>query len=378
MDNSLAQFANNLIPLIEEWSARNHSSSHALMDDFPFENLALELFARQFENVPAYQKWCISKKCTPDNVGAWHNIPVIPAFAYKYLDLSSLSKDEKSICFQSSGTTSSERSQHYHSLQSVQVYEASLLASFEHFFLKQKLNQWKGQIVSLIPEASSIPNSSLGHMVETIRKKHSDNVTYLCKVSKEKQWILDSSNLHQFASNMSLSKEPICLLGTAFSYVHLIDWLKENQLELSLPTNTLVMETGGYKGQSRQLSRVDLHQLISDSFKISHNQIITEYGMSELSSQAYRSPGGPPNPFQTPPWMRVRIIDPESGRPLGIGHQGLIQVFDLANVWSVCALETEDIGAMWENGFEVFGRSQLSEPKGCSLFQTELSSTQNS
>ncbi len=141
------------------------------------------------------------------------------------------------------------------------------------------------------------------------------------------------------------------------------------------------METGGYKNRSRILPKVELHALITERLGIPRENIICEYGMSELSSQAYDCtleagglkragtvPGAPvARHFQFPPWARVQIISPETGREVAEGETGLIRIFDLANVYSVAAIQTEDLGIRRGEGFELLGRAQLAEPRGCSL-----------
>jgi hypothetical protein len=168
---------------------------------------------------------------------------------------------------------------------------------------------------------------------------------------------------------------PVVVMGAAFSFVHLLDWMTERRIRLCLPAGSKVMETGGYKGRSRELAKAELHRLITDRLGVSRSNIICEYGMSELSSQAYdvqmrKAEGGRRNKdrvFRFPPWARVRIISPETGKEVGEDETGLIQVFDLANVWSVLAVQTEDLGVRRGDGFEFVGRAAFSESRGCSL-----------
>jgi len=185
---------------------------------------------------------------------------------------------------------------------------------------------------------------------------------------------------------------PRLLLGTAFSFVHLLDYLAERNLRFDLPAGSRVMETGGYKNRSRSMPKAELHQLITERLGVPPSYIICEYGMSELSSQAYDGtsqvndlnllhPGPLPEGegqgegkravkthyFHFPPWVRVQIVSPETGREVADGDTGLIRVFDLANVFSVMAIQTEDLGIRRGDGFELIGRAQLAEPRGCSL-----------
>jgi hypothetical protein len=135
-----------------------------------------------------------------------------------------------------------------------------------------------------------------------------------------------------------------------------------------------VIETGGYKGRSRELAKGELHRLISERLGVPAPHIVCEYGMSELSSQAYditASSARPASPvtrhFHFPPWARAQVISPETGREVADGETGLLRVFDLANVFSVMALQTEDLAVRRGTGFELLGRARLAEPRGCSL-----------
>jgi len=141
-------------------------------------------------------------------------------------------------------------------------------------------------------------------------------------------------------------------------------------LRVELPPGSRVMETGGYKNRSRVLPKAELHALITGRLGVPRENIICEYGMSELSSQAYDTPRPAPNAprlFRFPPWARVQMVSPETGREAAEGETGLIRIFDLANVFSVAAIQTEDLGVRRGDGFELIGRAQLAEPRGCSL-----------
>ena len=131
------------------------------------------------------------------------------------------------------------------------------------------------------------------------------------------------------------------------------------------------METGGYKNRSRVLPKKELHALITERLGVPASYILCEYGMSELSSQAYDTaiPDEPTTNrhFQFPPWARVQIISPETGQPVRAGEKGLLRIFDLANVFSVMAVQTEDLAIARGEHFELVGRAELSEPRGCSL-----------
>jgi hypothetical protein len=153
---------------------------------------------------------------------------------------------------------------------------------------------------------------------------------------------------------------PVVLFGTAFNFVHLLDFVGAR--EFRLPAGSMAFETGGYKGRSRTIPKAELHGVLKGRLGI--DKIISEYGMCELSSQGYDLGDGV---FRFPPWARVQIISPETGREVGEGERGLIRVIDLANVYSVMAIQTEDMGVRRGAGLELIGRAALSEARGCSL-----------
>ena len=323
-----------------------------------FDPLARELFALQFQHNAAYRKICEAKGATPDRIEQWTQIPAVPAAAFKELELTSLAPAERVAVFHSSGTTEQKPSRHFHSAESLAVYEASLRVWF-HRHLGDL-----GEAVFLTPNGGAAPRSSLVHMFESVRQRFGRPETaFTGTILGDGSWAVDfGSTVEKLKAAVDLGR-PLTLLGTAFSFVHLLDHLAENHLKFQLPEGSRVMETGGYKNRSRVLPKTELHALITGRLGVRRENIICEYGMSELSSQAYAMTGC----FYFPPWARVQIISPETGREAAEGETGIIRIFDLANVFSVAAIQTEDLGVRRGEGFELAGRAQLSEPRGCSL-----------
>ena len=167
------------------------------------------------------------------------------------------------------------------------------------------------------------------------------------------------------------SNEPIVALGTAFSFVHFLDYLVEKNLRFKLPPDSRVMETGGYKNRSRIMPKDELHAMITQRLGVPPSRILREYGMSELSSQAYDSDGLHSSSvirhFHFPPWARAKVISPETDLEVRNGETGLLRIFDLANVFSVMAVQTEDLAIRRGEHFELVGRAEFAEPRGCSL-----------
>jgi hypothetical protein len=365
MNKELSNFAARLRGLI--------GHSQPAIGESQFNELALDLFELQFKNNLAYQKICAARKLTPQIIGHWSQIPFVPAAAFKELELTSLEAKDRRAVFHSSGTTEQKPGRHFHNGESLAVYETSLWNWFEqNFFANSKFKIQNSELFFLTPPPDLVPHSSLVHMFETVRQKlgaasaAASRREFLGKLAADGSWTLDfDATLAALDDNSKpKTQNPKPILGTAFSFVHLLDYLVERDLRVELPSGSRVMETGGYKNRSRSLPKSGLHALITERLGVPRENILCEYGMSELSSQAYAKSSGE---FQFPPWARAQIISPETGREVSEGETGLIRIFDLANVFSVAAVQTEDLGIRRDDGFELIGRRQLAEARGCSL-----------
>jgi len=343
-----------------------------------FNPLALELFALQFARNPLYRRFCEARGARPGTVADWTEIPAIPTAAFKAGPLSCLPAAARTAVFHSSGTTGQTPSRHFHSADSLALYEASLRAWFDaHWPVAAGPWAW----VILTPPPDQAPHSSLVHMFETLRRARKPAAAaFVGRAAEDGAWVLDVDAAWPLLQSAAAGAQPVFLLGTAFSFVHLLDDFAARGRGLTLPAGSCALETGGYKGRSRALPKAELHALMSRRLGLRPDRIICEYGMSELSSQAYDGEVGPvaaralpglaspgARRFRFPPWARVRIISPETGAAVEEGETGLICVFDLANVYSVLAVQTEDLGRRRGSGFELAGRAALAEPRGCSL-----------
>ena len=307
-----------------------------VVSDDTFNELAIELFALQLEHNAAYRLLCKERK----QVTSWEEIPAVPTAAFKELEMTSIPPAERIKEFRSSGTTAQKPSRHFHSAESLRIYEASIASPFGEHFAKAGMT-----FVSLTPSAKEAPHSSLVHMFSTVKPVFVGRA----------DWSVD---VEKCSGLTSAATERIGLMGTAFNFVNLIDEVGT----LKLPDGSRVLETGGYKGRSREVSRKELHEMIRNRLGVS--EIVMEYGMCELSSQAYAHEDGV---FQFPAWARAQVVSPENGREVKDAETGLIRVFDLANVFSAMAVQTEDLGVRRGRGFELLGRASGAEARGCSL-----------
>jgi hypothetical protein len=344
---------------LSTFAARLGQVAPQVAEDRGFNELALELFALQFKFNPAYRKICESRRLTPNVVEHWTQVPFVPTSAFKELELSSIPPEERTAVFHSSGTTEQKPSRHFHCMESLKAYEETLWKQFEENVTGRGQDY---DLIVLTPPPQFVPNSSLIHMFETVRRAlGAPESVFVGKMNPDGTWVLD---FNRTVASLNGEKRKL-ILGTAFSFVHLLDYLAEKDMRFQLPPGSRVMETGGYKNRSRKIPKDELHSLISKFLGVPSEAIICEYGMSELSSQAYAT--SLQGQFHFPSWTRVQIVSPETGTEVADCETGLIRIFDLANVFSVAAIQTEDLGIRRGGGFELVGRAALAEPRGCSL-----------
>jgi hypothetical protein len=204
------------------------------------------------------------------------------------------------------------------------------------------------------------------------RKVGSGESGFFGNLDRTGSWTLDNAALQSELEKRCANGVPVFLCGTAFLFVQLLDLLADTSRRFQLPPGSIILETGGYKGRSRAIPRPELHTQVCERLGVRPHQILCEYGMCELSSQAYSTVAidasvHSPRLFQLPAWARAQIIFPETGDEVTDGEVGLLRILDLTNVWSVAAIQTEDIAVRRGSAFELIGHAHASEPRGCSI-----------
>jgi len=340
-------------------------------DASAFDELAREIFGFQFEHNEPYRRFCESRSVVPARLKSWQEIPAVISSAFKDLEVSALPPASRTNVFHSSGTVYQRPSRHFHSRETLRVYERSLLRGFKANVLPDRA---RANFLILTPRSEDAPNSSLVYMFETVTRSFADTKEFCAKVNADGGWSVAFEEVLAATQNLAANESAVVICGTAFSFVHLCDFLAQQGEVLSFPAGSRVFETGGYKGRSRTVGKAELHRMISRRLSIPESHIVSEYGMSELSSQAYdRKPGeSGERIYHFSPWARAAVLSPETGEVVSEGESGLLRIVDLANVGSVLAVQTEDLARPRGTGFELLGRAEIAEARGCSLM--ELSS----
>jgi phenylacetate-coenzyme A ligase PaaK-like adenylate-forming protein len=308
-----------------------------------FNAVALEMFQFQYQNNKLYQQYCDLIKVNMEEVEKVSQIPFLPISFFKSHQIKTTVFKEE-IVFLSSGTTGANQSQHF--VKDLALYETSFFKAFEHFY--GDINDFC--ILALLPSYMEREGSSLIFMMEHIISKNGH--------PKSGFYLKELDNLIQLLKELGKQKQKTLLFGVSFA---LLDLAEVYEVDLS---HVIIMETGGMKGRRKELTRSELHQIYKDNFKL--EQIHSEYGMTELLSQAYSKGNGI---FKTPSWMKILIRDiNDPFSYLQSAKSGGINVIDLANIYSCSFIATQDLGKAHVNGsFEVLGRFDNSDLRGCNL-----------
>jgi len=332
--------------------------------DEEFGEYARQLFQYQFERNLPYRKFCLQRRITPDQIKThrdWPEIPPLPVMAFKHAEIACRPMSEAAHIFYSSGTT--ERAVSRHALFDPHVTRAAIVPHFAKHMMPEGQ---KMRLIILTPSPEDAPHSSLSFMMDTLR------VAFGTPQSRH-YMAQGRLSIERLAEDMAQADDPICLLGTSFAFVHLIDFYLQKGLSCTLPQGSRLMDTGGFKGKSREVTRAWLYAHIKKLWGIDVENCVNEYGMTEMTSQFYDGAIGEdrdakqPRPYRAPPHVRTRILCPKTLKPLAAGEIGLLAHYDLANVESVFALLTEDLGCAVEGGFLLAGRAAHAEMRGCSI-----------
>ncbi len=328
--------------------------------DDQFNALALQLFAHQYTANAAYRSFCQRRGATVRNARSWSDLPAVPIDAFKAMELRCAPPAPTDRIFMTSGTTGGAvRGQNIH--PSLDVYDLSMLRNFAQRFMQGAARMPMG---ILFPDEVAMPHSSLAHYL-ALAKSGFGSEDSRCFVSPQG---MDFEGLWQFLAAAERSGEPCALLGASFSFVHAIDALRQEGRTFSLPQGSRLLDTGGYKGQSRELPLDAFYDGLSHTFGVPRTHCTNMYGMTELSTQFYDDGNSAvPSVKSGPHWVRSRLVDPVTGRTVPAGERGILVHCDLANFNSVTTILTQDVGQEAPGGFLLLGRAEGVEAKGCSL-----------
>ena len=348
----------DIIKDLSQFIERNPSSE----DDF--NELALRIFSYQYQHNLPYQAFCRQKGKTPRLVKTWRDIPFVPINAFKEVALSCTDLEAAEAVFMTSGTTKGIRGKHYH--PTLQIYDRSMIVNFKQRFMKETE---KIRMGVLFPTKKELPNSSLAHYLALgVQEFGTEDSGYLLHESG-----LDMDRLLSELKHAEETGEPYALVGASYSFVHLFEELERLGKTFSLPKGSRILDTGGYKNQSKELELNEFYQLLSTFLGVGLSDCINMYGVTELSTQFYDDGNEVvPSVKSGPSWIKTRVINPLTGEEVAKGEHGVLVHCDLANFNSVTTILTEDLGVEVDGGFLLLGRVQGAEARGCSIAVEEF------
>ncbi|GAC1560303.1 MAG: coenzyme F390 synthetase [Vulcanimicrobiaceae bacterium] len=335
-------------------------------DEAQFDALARETFAYQYATNAPYRAYAQSRGVgDPHAPRTWREVPAVPASAFKDATLATFDIARRELEFHTSGTTADRSGKHY--VERAALYDASLLAGFDRFMLADRA---KLRYLQLVPNPRNRPHSSLGYMMGHVAVLRGDG---------KAAYFLDDDAVDVVAFTKALdaaiaARRPVCIAGTAFALVALLDGLSATGRTFVAPPLSRIMETGGFKGRTRVVERAALYASLEATFAIAQADIVAEYGMTELVSQYYDAPATRSQPTRAKtsvPWLRTLVLDGD-GREVERGETGFLRHVDLGNRSSVVAIDTEDRGYATDDGIVLLGRETDAPLRGCSLDAEDL------
>jgi hypothetical protein len=314
-----------------------------------FETLSIEVFNYQYTHNDIYRKYCDLTIRDLSTIKSLHEIPFLPIQFFKTQEITTGNFEAEAV-FESSGTTGSINSKHY--VKDLNWYTKTFLLGFDLFYG----NIEEYCILGLLPSYLERKNASLVYMVDALIKKSKNELSGF--------HLYDHKKLHEIIKSNEAVQQKTLLIGVSYA---LLDFAESFPMKLN---NTIVMETGGMKGRREEMTKQDLHQALKDQFEVA--EIHSEYGMTELLSQAYSFGKGI---FSTPLWMKILLRSEDN--PLQTfqsilkeneTQRGVVNVIDLANIDSCSFIASEDTGINYSDGrFEITGRLNNSDIRGCGL-----------
>lgn len=345
--------------------------------DHDFNSLALRVFRHQFERNEPYRRFCERRGLVPESVERWEDVPAVPTAAFKEAALVCGPADAAQAVFRTSGTTQGRERRGVHYVLDLALYRESALSNFRAHLLPDGAHL-RTLILAISPESAR--DSSLSRMLEWVRVE--------CGAPGS-GWFVSAvagllvDDLLDAFRRCEDERVPVLVAGTAFAFVHLFDALAARDVRCRLPEGSRAMETGGLKGRVREITRSDLFKGFIEYLGIPDDFCVGEYGMTEMCSQLYErvlrdrvlAIRAGPRRMCPPSWVRSLVVDPDTLRPLPAGRPGLLRHFDLANLNSVSALQTDDLGITVDGGVQILGRARGAEARGCSIALDEWLST---
>ncbi len=341
-------------------------------DSEEFNHLALRVFELQVKYTPIYRRYCEKRGMTPEKITFWDQIPALPTDAFKVTELAMLPSSAVRT-FMTSGTTKpEERGKVHYDEGGLRLMDATIYEAASSFLFPDKI---KTTVLVIAPPPEIAPTMVMAYgMYRLIEYFGSSQSRFL--IGKDG---FDIGLLLDELRRSETEGVPITICGGSFGFVNVFDYCREKGLRFRLPPGSRTLDAGGFKGKSREVKREEFVSDCGDFFGVAKDYCVNLLGMTEISSQFYDNTLrnafngiNLPKAKINPPWTRTLVVDPDTLVPLPSGQTGLLRHFDLANRGHLLAIQSDDVGKITPEGFEIHGRTRGGESRGCSLTIDEM------
>lgn len=342
----------------------------------PFDALALDIARFQAAHVPAIARLAYARRAQYAHARDASAIPAVPTDVFRLARIAVHPRDCDVALFRTSGTSQGAEARGEHPLRTTETYELAALSWGQRFLWPDGHDL---QALVLAPSLVEQPDSSLGFMLDRFAHALARRPAFLVHRRAADEATIDFFGIARAAAEARAAERPVLVLATSFALVHLLDGIGGH--DLRLPRGSRVMQTGGFKGKSREIAPDVLRRMVAKAFAVPESHVVAEYGMTELSSQLYegtlaaavgRGPRLPHGVYVAPPWVRVTAVDAATLEPVAPGAIGIARIVDLANVDSSIAIQTADRVRVTAEGVELLGRQPGAAPRGCSIAIDEM------
>ena len=348
----------------------HRGTSH--QDSEEFNRLALWVFDLQFKHISIYRRYCEKRGVKPENISSWNQIPALPTDAFKVMELAMLPSNTVRT-FMTSGTTRpEERGKVLYDEGGLRLMDATIYEAASCFLFPDKVMT---TLLIIAPSPDIIPHMMMAYGMNRLKEYFGSSQSRFL-IGKEG---FDIRVLVDELRRSEVEGIPITICGGSFGFVNFFDYCREGGSRFRLPQGSRTLDAGGFKGKSREVNREEFVSDCENFLGIPKDYCVNLLGMTEISSQFYDNTLG--NAFKgmntpkakiNPPWTRTLVVDPDTLEPLPPGKIGLLRHFDLANRGHIFAIQTDDLGKITPEGFEIYGRPKEGEARGCSLTIDEM------
>jgi len=341
-------------------------------DSEEFNRAALRIFELQVKYIPIYRRYCEKRGVTPEKISSWNQIPALPTDAFKVMELAMLPSSAARTFITSGTTRPEERGRVHYDEGGLRLMDATIYEAASSFLFPDKI---KTTLLIIAPSPEMAPTMVMAYGMNRLKEYFGTSRSRFL-IGKGG---FDAGVLVEELNRSEAEGVPITICGGSFGFVNFFDFCREKGLKFRLPPGSRTLDAGGFKGRSREVKREAFVSDCEDFLGVAKDYCVNLLGMTEVSSQFYDNTlknalegTNLPKAKINPPWTRTLAVDPDTLEPLPQGETGLLRHVDLANRGHLLAIQSDDLGRITPEGFEIDGRIRDGDARGCSLTIDEM------